>query len=165
MKNVLVPLDGTQEAEKVLPVLQQVCAQNDSVVLFSVRKPAYPTETGTSPGRPIPEMEAFGLVTHEVPVFAESEEQSFASQVAETRDYLERLAGPLRKAGINVRTDVSIDDRADEAIIQLAQKLKPTFIALSRSTRLRPNEKMFGSVATRVVESAVAPILLVPTNR
>lgn len=164
MKKVLVPLDGTLASEKALPFLHRVCAENDAIVLFSVEKPKYPVKTGDSPGRAIPATEPFGLVTPEVPVLAESEEKSFASQIGETKDHMERLAAPLREAGLNVSTVVLLDEHADEAIIRFARDFKPTFITLSRSTRLQPAERLFGSVTTRVVESNVAPIMLVPSN-
>jgi nucleotide-binding universal stress UspA family protein len=109
-------------------------------------------------------MEGFGLVTPEAPAFADTQDQSAASRFGETKDYLERLAAPLRNAGISVTTEVSIANHADEAIIRFAKASKPAFIALSRSTRLQPNERLFGSVTTRVVESNVAPILLVPAK-
>jgi nucleotide-binding universal stress UspA family protein len=163
MKKVLVPLDGSEASEKALAFLHQVCAKNDAIVLFSVEKPKYPVKTGDSPGRQIPATEPFGLVTPEVPVLSESEEKSFASQIGETKDYVERLAAPLREAGFNVSTVVWLDDHADEAIIRFARDFQPTFIALSRSTRLQPSERLFGSVTTRVVESNVAPILVVPS--
>jgi nucleotide-binding universal stress UspA family protein len=164
MKILLVPLDGTQASEKALPFLHQVCAENDTIVLFSAPKPKYQVKTGERPGDAIPEMEAFGLVDQEMPVFAETEDQIFAEQFGETKDYLEGLAAPLRGAGFNVRTEVRFDEHADEAIIQFARDLKPTFIILSRSTRLQPAERLFGSVTTRVVESNVAPIMLVPSG-
>ena len=44
MKKVLVPLDGSQASEKALPFLHQVCAENDTIVLFSVQKPTYPVQ-------------------------------------------------------------------------------------------------------------------------
>jgi nucleotide-binding universal stress UspA family protein len=164
MKQVLVPLDGAQSSEKALPVLHQLCTGDDTIVLFAARKPAYPVKTGVQPGDAIREVEEFGLVTPEVPVFAESDGQTAARQTGETKDYLEALAVPLRNAGFSVRTEVSLDERADESIIQFARAFKPTFIVLSRSTRLQPAERLFGSVTTRVIESNVAPIVLVPSN-
>jgi nucleotide-binding universal stress UspA family protein len=163
MKHILVPLDGAQASEKALPFLHEVCAENDTIVLFSAQKPRSPVQTGFVAGRGIQDTEAFGLVNPDLPVF-EAEDQSFAEQFGETKDYLERLAAPLRDAGFNVRTEVSLDEHADEAIIQFARDFKPTFIVLSRSTRLQPAERLFGSVTTRVIESNVAPIMLVPSN-
>ncbi len=112
MKKVLVPLDGSQASEKALPFLRQVCAENDTIVLFSVQKPELPVQTGTLPGRAIEGAEV--LVTPEVPVLAETVEQGFARQVDETKGYLERLAAPLRDAGFNVRTEVSLDEHANQ---------------------------------------------------
>lgn len=162
MKNVLVPLDGTQAAEKALPLLQQVCTTNDTIVLFSVQKPKSPVMTGTLPGQIVEE--GLPFVTPEVPVFAEKEEQTLARQTNETKDYLERLAVPLREAGFNVRTEVRLDEHAVEAITQFARDFKPAVIVLSRSPRLQPPERLFGSVATRLFESSVAPMLLIPSK-
>ena len=163
MRSVLVPLDRTEASEKALPFLNQVCAKNDGIALFSVVKLAEPIRTGGVRGTTLPEAE-LGVLVPELPVFAENEEKTSSSQVGEAKDYLERLAGPLREAGFIVQTRVSVDDRPEEAIIRFARGLKPTFITLSRSTRLQPAERLFGSVTTRVVESNVAPIMLVPSN-
>jgi nucleotide-binding universal stress UspA family protein len=165
MKKVLVPLDGTKASEHSLPFLQQICAESDTIVLLSVQKQASAVQTGTSPGRQIPATEPFGLVTPEVPTYAETEDESGASQIHAQRDYLEQAAASLRQAGLDVRTEVRLDENADEGIIKFARSFDPTFIVLSRSTRLRPAERLFGSVTTRVIESDVAPVLLVPSNK
>jgi nucleotide-binding universal stress UspA family protein len=96
-------------------------------------------------------------------MFRETDDQSFDRQVHEATDYLEGLATPLRRAGFEVKTEVRLDEHPAETIIELAKELKPSFIAMLRRTRFGLAERLFGNVATRVVESEVAPILLVPS--
>ena len=102
-------------------------------------------------------------VTPEVPVLAETVEQGFARQVDETKGYLERLAAPLRDAGFNVRTEVSLDEHANRAQSSNSRGTLSRPLSPSRAARdLSTAERLFGSVTTRVIESNVAPIMLVP---
>jgi nucleotide-binding universal stress UspA family protein len=164
MKKVLVPLDGTRVSEEALAFLHHVCAQDDTIVLLSVQKPVDPIQTGSLPGHLIEEADLYPVVTPDV-ALTEPGEQTIARQVDEAKGYLEGLAGPLREAGFKVSTEVRINEHADRAIVQFARDFQPTFITLSRSTRLQPAERLFGSVTTRIVESNVAPIMLVPQFR
>ncbi|HLF76106.1 MAG TPA: universal stress protein [Dehalococcoidia bacterium] len=168
MKNVLVPLDGTKDAEAALPLLEQVCSSGDSIVLLSVQKPEDAQATGTVPGRRVrggfagPSGGVMGMVTPDVPVYDETKDQTLQRQIGETQDYLEGLAADLRRAGLDVKTEVRMDDHPAQAIVEYAKQMKPTFIAMLRRTHLGVGEILFGSVATQVIRSEVAPVLFVP---
>jgi len=170
MRRVLVPLDGSKNAEAALPLLEQICSPGDTVVLLSVRKPERPERSATVPGQPVggavsgPSGAVLGLVTPDVSVFRETTDQTLDRQTNEARDYLEGLAGGLRQAGLEVETTVIVDDQPGNAIVAYAKKMKPSFIAMLRRTRFGVSELLFGSVATHLVESKVAPVLFVPAG-
>jgi nucleotide-binding universal stress UspA family protein len=168
VKSALVPLDGTKNAEAALVFLETVFSPGDSVVLLAIRRPEAPERIGTAPGEAIaggfagPSGGVMGVVTPGAPVFAETSEQALERQTDEASDYLEGLAGRLRGAGLQVKTEVRTDTKTAEAIIDYAKVMKPTFIAMVRSTHQSVGERLFGSVARHIVQADVAPVLLVP---
>lgn len=168
MKRILVPLDGTKNAEAALPFLKEICDTGDEVVLLAVRTPSDPKQIGFAPGRSVrggfsgPSGPVAGIVTPDAPVFGETKDQAHESQRLEAIDYLEGLAGPLRASGLAVQTEAVVADKAGATIVAYARTMKPTLIALLRRTRLGLSERVFGSVATEVTESQVAPVLFVP---
>jgi nucleotide-binding universal stress UspA family protein len=170
MKSILVPLDGTNTAERTLSFLEQVSNPGDKVVLLSVQKPEAPVKSGSLPGQVVrggfaPAGGVTGLVTPPTPVYRETDDQSFERQIHHAMDYLEGLAAPLRKTGLEIRTEVRLDEHPAEAIIAYARDMRPTFITMLRRTRFGLGELLFGNVATRVIESEVAPVLLVPPKQ
>jgi nucleotide-binding universal stress UspA family protein len=138
------------------------------VVLLSVKKPEEPERIGSRPGEAVaggfagPSGGVMGVVTPDVSLFRETKEQSLDRQLSEARDYLEGLAGGLRSAGFDVKTEVRTDDHPARIILEYAKEMKPTFIAMLRRTHFGLGELLFGSVATQVVQAEVAPVLFVP---
>jgi nucleotide-binding universal stress UspA family protein len=164
-KRVLVPLDGTKNAEAALASLRQLCEREDELVLIKVEKPAAPTRRGYVPGEYVssPAVGVTGAVTPDVPVFAETTDQVSQRQLNESKDYLEGLAANLRTAGYKVVTEVLIDEKPAQAIIDYARRTQPTFIAMLRRTHPELAEIFFGSVASSIARSDVAPVLFVPS--
>jgi nucleotide-binding universal stress UspA family protein len=167
MKRVLVPLDGTRNAEAAIPSLAQFCGPDDEVVLVKVEKPEAPQRGGYRPSAAVMEAirAASGVASvspPDVPYYVETGEQVIQRQLDEAKDYLERIAGDLRAHGQKVETEVLIADKPDEAIIAYAREMRPTFIAMLRRTHQGVAEVIFGSVATSVMRADVAPVLFVP---
>jgi nucleotide-binding universal stress UspA family protein len=168
MKRVLVPLDGTKNAEAALSSLAQLCNPEDEVVLLKVEKPEGPQRAGyrPSPG----EMDAIvgpaggvaSLSPPDVPYYVETGDQAAQRQLDEAKDYLESLAGNLRANGQKVQTEVLIADDPQDAIVDYAREMQPAFIAMLRRTHPGVAEVIFGSVATSVMRADVAPVLFVP---
>jgi nucleotide-binding universal stress UspA family protein len=168
VKRVLVPLDGTRNAEQAVAGLADICGPEYEVVLLQVEKPHPPQRTGYRPSEAVTAVilgPAGGIAqaaAPDVPVYAETSDQALQRQVSEAKDYLEKLAAGLRQRGHRVETEVLIGDEPDEAIIDYARRTRPTFIAMLRRTHSRLPEFIFGSVASSIVRSDVAPVLLVP---
>lgn len=170
MKRVLVPMDGSKPAETVLGRLGDILDAGDEVVLLTVAAPAGRRRRGYRPGPRVsalpmgPAIAAGGETTGpDVPVFAETTVQAEQRQIDELADYLDHCAEPLRKHGFKVTTIVDLDNNPGRAIVAQAKRLSPTFIAMprrSRATAIR--SALFGSVASDIVRSGVAPILFFP---
>jgi nucleotide-binding universal stress UspA family protein len=168
MKRVLVPLDGTKNAEAALSSLAQFCGPNDEVVLLKVEKPEAPQRAGYRASPAVMQAiasPASGVAFSsppEVPYYVETGDQATQRQLDEAKDYLEGLAGNLRASGQKVQTEVLIADDPEEAIVDYAREMQPAFIAMLRRTQPGLAEVIFGSVATRVMRADVAPVLFVP---
>jgi nucleotide-binding universal stress UspA family protein len=168
MKRVLVPLDGTKNAEAAIPTLARLCEPGDEVVLLKVDRSESPQRGGYRPGVSVmqPIAGSAGAVpsvaTPDVPFYVETGDQAIQRQLDEAKDYLEDLAGRLRATGQKVETVALISDNPDVAIIDYARAMKPSFIAMLRRTHPGFAEMILGSVATSVMRADVAPVLFVP---
>jgi nucleotide-binding universal stress UspA family protein len=168
VKRILVPLDGTKNAEAALQALAQFCDPDDEVVLVKVEKPGAPQRGGFRPSAPVveaitgPNAGVASLAAPDVPFYVETGDQVIQRQVGETKDYLERLAHDLRTEGHAVKTEVLIADKPGEAIVQYARETRPAFIAMLRRTHPSVAELIFGSVASSVMKADVSPVLFVP---
>jgi len=168
MKRILVPLDGTKDAEAALTSVAELCDPDDEVVLLKVEKPEVAQRAGFRPSPILTEAIARGGVTGvntlDVPVYAETGDQTVQRQLAEAHDYLEALAAALRERGHQVETEVLIDDHPDRAIVDYARHMRPAFIAMLRRTHPGVAELIFGGVASSVLKADVAPVLFVPIH-
>ncbi len=169
-RNVLVPLDGTKNAEASLAILEKICDPEDQLLLLSVSKPEHPTQNGYRPGRLLrggvvgPAGGFGGALTPDRPRYADIGSQVWQRQADESKDYLEGLAEGLRAHGFKVETEVLVDEHPDHAIIEFARASKPTFIAMLRRTHHGFGEMLFGSIAASIVRADVAPVLFVPAT-
>jgi nucleotide-binding universal stress UspA family protein len=169
MKRVLVPLDGTKNAEAALAPLAELCGPEDEIILLTVEKREAPQRAGYQPSPVVTTAiagAAAGAISAsapDVPVYVETGEQALQRQIDESRDYLESLAAGLRNRGHRVATEVLIDEHPDKAIVDYARETKPAFIAMLRRTKPTVAELIFGSVATSVMRADVAPVLFVPS--
>lgn len=76
------------------------------------------------------------------------------------REQLSRLAAKLQKQRLAVRTLLSVGS-AHRVIVETAKKLKADLIIMSTHGRTGLSHVFMGSVAERVVRSAVCPVLTV----
>jgi nucleotide-binding universal stress UspA family protein len=166
-RHILVPLDGTKNAEASFAALEKICEPEDELTLLSVSKPEHRARTGYRPGRLLVgpatgSTGGYGGITPDVPRYADRGYQVWQRQADESKDYLEGLAEVLRAHGFQVQTEVLVDENPDNAIVEYARTHKPTFIAMLRRTHPGLSEMLFGSIASSVVRADVAPVLFVP---
>ena len=140
-QRILVPLDGSQMAEQVLPTATTVAQALDAeLILFQV-----------------PIVHVYGWMTGEwfLPVQGVL---AMAEQDAEA--YLSDVAGRLKGQAVRVTTATGIGSVA-ECIIQYAEANHIDLIAMCTHGRTGLARWTLGSVADRVLRASSTPILLV----
>lgn len=138
-KKILVPLDGSELAECVLPHVKAIaagCGEGEVLLLRIVE----PLPAGTPPAVDFEVVQKAGVKTAE--------------------EYLARIKAKLNKEGLNVEAKVSTG-RPAETITDFAQREKVDLITIATHGRSGISRWVFGSVADKLVRSSSVPILLI----
>jgi nucleotide-binding universal stress UspA family protein len=147
-KRILVCLDGSELAEQIMPyAMAEAVHFEGRLVLLQV----------------VPEPVVFGpALPGEAPLPIQTGAMVEATKAAlnSAKQYLEKVAVPLRKKGIQVDT-VAIPGRADEAILDYANTNRIDLIAIATHGRGGLRRAVFGSVADRVLRGAGLPVLVI----
>lgn len=147
LKNILIPLDGSQLAETAVRYAREILAEDGKLTLLSVVQPPevpmydfYPT--------PAPRIRSF--------------EDELKDAVKYAQDYLEKLAEELRSdLGVTVITRIENGDPALE-IVAAAEESKCDAIVMSTHGRSGLSRWIFGSVTQKVLAVAPCPIFVIP---
>jgi nucleotide-binding universal stress UspA family protein len=142
---ILVPLDGSPLAECTLSHLKSVALQQTprpEVLLFRASEPvsSYEASALAQSGYTITDVEN--------------------TRADEAKKYLSAVADRLSKEGIASR-EVVVIGRADEAILDYAQKNGVDLIIMSSHGRSGISRFAFGSVSDRVVRHSMIPVLMI----
>jgi nucleotide-binding universal stress UspA family protein len=138
-KRVLVPLDGSELAEEVLPFLMEIAGPLDmSVVLLRVLES-------------IPPMAVEG--TRHVTV------DDVAGRQRDAQEYLAPIAAGLRARGADVTPEVRMG-RPETEILGAARDVGADLIAMSTHGRSGLGRLLFGSVAEQVLRNADVQVFL-----
>jgi len=141
LTKVIVPLDGSPLAEKVLP---QVVELGTKMSLDIILTRAYALPPAISPD----EYAGYG-------------QELFDQLEAEVKDYLEKKSKELSKQGLrNISYVVDLGYGAEE-IIALARKTSNNFIAMCTHGRSGVKRWVLGSVTDRVVRHSGDPVLII----
>jgi nucleotide-binding universal stress UspA family protein len=138
-KKILVPLDGSELAECVLPHVKAIaagCGAGQVVILRIVE----PLPAGTPPAVDFEVVQKAGVKAAE--------------------EYLARIKAQLSKDGLNVEAKV-LTGRPAETITDFVKREKVDIITLATHGRSGISRWVFGSVADKLVRSSSAPILLI----
>lgn len=140
--HILVPLDGTSLAEQVLPHVQALAGIGSKPMLTLLK-----------------------AVPREYPDIVEGETTNAVVDpmerlLAEARQYLERVAWPLKREGHTVRTEVVVRQPA-EAVLEFAQREGVDLIAIATHGRAGLGRLMHGSVTETIMHGTPAPMLVV----
>lgn len=138
---ILVPLDGSELAEQVLPhVIELAKCTGAEIVLLRV--PDVPTYdylmTAPELGRAIREQ-----------------------AVLDTTEYLNRMSSELREMDLHVTTHAANDGAVYLTILDIAEDVGADLIAMSTHGRGGLARMVMGSIADDVVRHATLPVLLV----
>jgi nucleotide-binding universal stress UspA family protein len=151
-KRILVPLDGTEIGEAVLPKLE------DLLLRASPRMDAEVTLL-----KVMSKMNFNMLDENEAAQLPRSEEE-LLELTQEAKDYLETVAGGLRSKGINVKTMISSGHAAEE-IVKAAHEIKANLIAMSTHGRSGVVRWAVGSVTDKVIRlEGSIPVLAVKAS-
>ena len=143
LKSIVVPLDGSELAEGVLPTVAELAKTLKlAVVLFR----AYSIPTSAYAGG-----EGYYAVNYEELLTAMKEE---------TVDYLEKKTEAVKKLGIANVSYVAKEGFAADEIISLSRKSPDNLIAMCTHGRSGVKRWMLGSVTETVVRHSADPVLV-----
>ena len=142
-KSVVVPLDGSEVAESLLPMVGALAKQLDlEVELFRAYHIPYNTY-GDDWG------------------FAESAEQLLTSVREEAAQYLDKKAAELKALGVEKVTCVTKEGFAGDEIIKFGRNTADNLIAMCSHGRSGVKRWVLGSVAEAVARHSGDPVLIV----
>jgi len=143
LKSIVVPLDGSELAEGVLPAVAELAKTLKlAVVLFRAYNIPYSAYAG---GEGYYAVNYNGLLT---------------AMRDEAVDYLEKKAEAVRKMGITEVSCVAKEGFAADEIISLARQSPDNLIAMCTHGRSGVKRWMLGSVTETVVRHSGGPILV-----
>lgn len=149
-KHVLVPLDGSEIAEKALGYARHITDPDGGriTLLTALDVPEYP------PAMYYPA----GVATYEI------NQQTMNEQIIpQAQEYLLRMAQSLKDAGYNVQVEAIIGEPA-MTIVEHAEKHSVEAIVMSTHGRTGFSRWLFGSVALKVLGSACCPVFIIPAR-
>ncbi|APV44035.1 Nucleotide-binding universal stress protein, UspA family [Dehalogenimonas formicexedens] len=141
-KRVMVPLDGSDVSESIIPQVVSVTKpSNATVVLFQAHAPIEPS---------IREVMGEDIAVKLDTVTRE-----------EAQGYLDKIAGDLANQGIKAEIVLG-KGKASDAIIQYATTHAVDLIIMATHGRSGISRWAFGSVAEKVLRQSPVPVLLGP---
>lgn len=148
-RHILVPLDGSQLAERSLEEAERLVNPGDKMTLLTVV--------------PVPEIPIYDF--YPVPMtVVQDYEAGVNDALPYAQEYLERIATQLReKIDITVNEVVELGE-PHAVIIETAKKLSVDLIVMSTHGRSGLNRWLFGSVTTKVLSSACCPVVVIPNR-
>lgn len=143
-QKILVPLDGSEMAECVLPHVEAVAkgCRVSTVIFLRVVQPFQPFSAGAY-----------------VPT-AKDIDQIDADNRAEADDYLNQLVSRTKYDGTGIESKV-LTGQVAESIADYATKNDIDLIVIATHGRSGISRWVWGSVADRILRSACVPVLMV----
>ena len=155
MRLILVPLDGSALAERVLPYVRGLAPLLGAKVCLLQSLSDSDHDTMLAEGL----LGAYGFV--EAPEALRARRQRAWDTLREhAQGYLETKALELREAGVDVETEVNAGSPAT-IIVQVARERQATLIAMATHGYGGVKRWTLGSVTDQVVHTATTPILVV----
>jgi nucleotide-binding universal stress UspA family protein len=151
-RRVLVALDGSEFAERILPYVEALAQRFEStLVLLRAVTPPGAIIAGTAAGA----APVAGPVVDPMPLI-EAERR-------EAAEYLDALARRLRDEGVAAEYEIPEGGPA-ETITRRAGELRADLVAMTTHGRGGLGRLVLGSVADEVLRHAPCPVLLVPAR-
>jgi nucleotide-binding universal stress UspA family protein len=138
-KRVVIPVDGSEVAEAILPFILEIAGPLDlDLILLRVN-------------RPIPPMVLEGTRTFQI--------DDIDARREEAEAYLAGLAAEMKGSGVRAQTCVRYGDPVEE-ILAGAREQRADLIAMTTHGRTGPARLLWGSVAEGVLRHAPIPVFL-----
>ena len=144
-RRILVPLDGSQRAEFVLPIITQITRVHKPQIHL-----AHVVQT--------PEM------ARQMPLVKEDIDLSdlvVARNLEEARHYLEQVESRLESQGIIVKTHLITSDHTAAALHQIVEQEHIDLVTLSAHGYSGKHQWPYGSVVHNFIQYGKAPLLIV----
>ncbi|MFQ6122534.1 MAG: universal stress protein [Dehalococcoidales bacterium] len=144
-KKIMVPLDGSELAECVLPHVEAIakgCKAGD-VIFLRVVEPFYPR--GGS-----------GYIYNE-----EDVKRIESKNKAAAEKYLDQLVSRGNYGSVNVQSEIITGKAVADSIADYATKNEVDLIVIATHGRSGVSRWVWGSVADRILRSACVPVLMV----
>jgi len=143
-QKILVPLDGSELAESVLPHMESIATRYKAEIhLLTVIHKPFVSQT-------------FSDVALTEPIV----EKAVGTEAAGADSYLNKVAKGLEGKRIKVHTTVHMGKPAEE-IVNHAEKSGCDLIIMASHGRSGPSRWTHGSVAEKVFRSSCVPVLMV----
>jgi len=143
-KSIVVPLDGSELAESVIPMVAGVAKKLDlEVVLFRAYHIPYNAYSG------------------EDGAYAVNYDELIAGVRDEAKEYLDKKVAEVKKLGVAKVSALSKEGFAGDEIIALARKTPDGLIAMCSHGRSGIGRWVLGSVTENVVRHSDDPVLVV----
>jgi nucleotide-binding universal stress UspA family protein len=140
-ERVLIPLDGSELGEAILPFAEKIAGPLDAeVVLVRVVEPLSAVEAMAAPGVVTPD--------------------TFPLREMEAKRYLTDVEKRLTGKGLRVRARIQIGSPAEE-IVAAAATVGADLIAMTTHGRSDLTRVLFGSVAEAVLRASPVPVLMI----
>lgn len=147
-KHVIVPLDGSDLAECVLPHLEAV-ASNCQITTLELVRAVEPIEMHYRAA---------------VPIDAAQEKQINQSAIKEAEDYLQNVKSRLDSSRMNVTTKV-LSGRVADVLADYLKRSDADLLIMATHGRSGPSRWIWGSIADRLLHISDIPVFLVrPTD-
>jgi nucleotide-binding universal stress UspA family protein len=157
-RTILVPLDGSELAEEVLPHVEALAKQRGTELLEIVLLGVYEPVPALGYYPPSARFETPGGAVHVMPKdYARGES---ARQKIITEQYLAGVAQRLEDAGLKVCSEALAGAPA-EVIVDYANNHPFNLIVMSTHARSGLSRWAYGSVASRVLRGVLSPVFLV----
>jgi nucleotide-binding universal stress UspA family protein len=164
---ILVPLDGSEEAEGILPFVTAIVKGTEATVTLltvidtdsvEVARPRAEAQSSMAPGS------LFVTSTRPQPIVDTYRTQSEEAVEEEEKTALRALARGLADQGVEARVEASSGPVAEE-ILRVAQKEGSDLIAMSTHGRGALGRAILGSVTDKVIHSSKVPTLTITPER
>jgi len=153
-KRILVPLDGSQRAEQILPHAENLATKGAStVILLYVIEPIAPSFT---PG--------MSMMVAAPPQELEIYWKNMQAAEKEASDYLQKQSAALSKKDIKTESVVLRGDPVN-SIVNTAREKNVDLIAMTSHGRSGLERVFYGSVTSGVLHKVDRPLLLIRAQK